>query len=84
MRAASSPTWVCAGARRWVAMDRTRFRRLLAKYLGPDPDHWNPWFIDNIAQIDYPERRLFRLSQESIFTNNVSYFRSGPDLAWRS
>lgn len=63
-------------------MDPARFRRLLARYLGPDPATWNPWFIDRIARIDDPAGRLIRLAPASTFTNNVSYFRTGPALAW--
>jgi hypothetical protein len=36
-------------------MEPARFRRLLARYLGPEPDSWNPWFIQEIAAIDDPE-----------------------------
>ncbi len=63
-------------------MDQARFRRLLAKYLGPDEATWNPWFIERIARIDDPDGRMVRLAPDSIFTNNVSYFRTGPALAW--
>lgn len=63
-------------------MDPDRFRRLLAKYLGPDEASWNSWFIENIATIEDPDGRLIRLVPESVFTNNVSYFRTGPALAW--
>jgi hypothetical protein len=59
-----------------------RFRRLLAKYLGPDEADWNGWFVDKVARIDDPDGRLVRLVPESVFTNNVSYFRTGPGLAW--
>ena len=58
------------------------FRRLLARYLGPEPAQWNTWFIDNVACLDDPDGRLIRLAPESVFTNNVSCFRSGPALAW--
>jgi general stress protein 26 len=58
-----------------------RFRRLLQKYLGEEA-HWNPWFIENVAAIDDPDGRLIRLRPDSFFTNNVSYFRTGPELAW--
>lgn len=64
------------------AMDPARFRRLLAKYLGPDEAAWNPWFIDSVACIDDPAGRLIRMVPDSVFTNNVSFFRTGPDLAW--
>ncbi|SIS59495.1 Pyridoxamine 5'-phosphate oxidase [Roseivivax lentus] len=63
-------------------MDAGRFRRLLAKYLGPEERDWNAWFIENIARIDDPEGRLIRLEPETVFTNNVSHFRTGPALAW--
>lgn len=63
-------------------MDPALFRRLLAKYLGPDPGAWNPWFVDSVAKIEDPNGRLIRLLPESIFTNNVSYFKTGPELAW--
>ncbi|MEO1551047.1 MAG: pyridoxamine 5'-phosphate oxidase family protein [Pseudomonadota bacterium] len=63
-------------------MDIPRFTRLLAKYLGPDPTTWNPWFMDQIARPDDPEGRLIRLAPTSIFTNNSSYFLTGPELAW--
>jgi hypothetical protein len=65
-----------------VPMDTARFRRLLSRYLGANPLHWNPWFIDNVATIDDPDGRLIRLAPDSTFTNNVSFFRSGPALAW--
>lgn len=65
-----------------VAMQPDRFRRLLAKYLGPDEADWNPWFIDTIARIDDPGGRLIRLAPDSVLTNNVSHFRTGPALAW--
>lgn len=63
-------------------MDPSRFRRLLAKYLGPDEAGWNRWFVDTVARIDDPDGRMIALSPDSVFTNNVSYFRSGPALAW--
>lgn len=57
------------------------FRRLLAKYLG-DEAAWNAWFIETIARIEDEDGRLIKLVPESMFTNNVSYFRTGPELAW--
>ena len=58
-----------------------RFGRVLAKYLGPDRTTWNAWFVERIARIDDPATRMIRLVPDSIFTNDVSYFRTGPDLA---
>ncbi len=63
-----------------LPMDPALFRRLLTRYLGPE-NSWNPWFIRNVARIDDPNGRLTRLVPDSIFTNDVSYFRTGPDLA---
>lgn len=65
-----------------VPMDVPLFRRLLAKYLGADEAGWNPWFIANVARFDDPDGRFVRLVPDSIFTNNVSFFRTGPALAW--
>ena len=69
------------GAATVEPMSPDRFKRLLHKYLGPEPT-WNRWFIDTVADIDHPNGRLIRLAPESIFTNNVSFFKTGPELAW--
>jgi hypothetical protein len=58
-----------------------RFRRLLAKYLGPDPAAWNGWFVGTVARPDDPGTRFLRIEPESRFASNVSYFRTGPALA---
>ena len=64
-------------------MDPACFRRLLARYLGPDEAAWNPWFVRRIARIDDPAGRLIRLASDTSFTNDVLYFRTGPTLASR-
>ncbi|NKB53379.1 MAG: pyridoxamine 5'-phosphate oxidase [Rhizobiaceae bacterium] len=64
------------------ASSSSRFKRLLSKYLGEDESSWNNWFVENIARIDDPSGRMIKLVPTSIFTNNVSYFRTGPDMAW--
>ncbi len=64
-------------------MDPALFRRLLARYLGPDEAAWNPWFVETIACIDDPGGRLIRLAPDGVFTNDVSSFRTGPALASR-
>ncbi|WP_172294009.1 pyridoxamine 5'-phosphate oxidase family protein [Pseudoruegeria sp. HB172150] len=66
-----------------VPMDAARFRRLLTKYLGSDEAAWNPWFIENVARIEDPDGRMIRLVPESYFSNNVSFFRTGPEFAWK-
>lgn len=63
-------------------MSADRFRRLLRKYLGANETAWNPWFLLNVAAIDDPDGRMIRVVPESTFTNNVSFFRTGPELAW--
>lgn len=60
-------------------MDTALFRRLLRRYLGPEAAQ-NQWFIENIARVDDPNGRLIRLVPDSVFTNDVSLFRTGPDL----
>ena len=40
------------------------------------------WFTEEIARIDDPSGRLIRLDPETLYTNNVSYFLTGPALAW--
>lgn len=62
-------------------MDEAVFRRLLSRYLGNDESLWNPWFIENVAQVSAPSGRLLRLAPESLFTNDVSFFRTGPQMA---
>lgn len=62
-------------------MVQERFKRLLHKYLGPEAD-WNAWFVDNIVQFDHPYGRMIKLVPTSVFTNNVSFFKTGPKLAW--
>ena len=70
-----------AGVATVEPMSPDRFKRLLHKYLGPEAN-WNRWFIDTVADIDHPNGRLIRLVPASIFTNNVSFFKTGPELAW--
>ena len=63
--------------------DPERFRRLLRRYLDPDPVRWNAWFVRTVARIEEPSGRMIRLVPEGVFTNDVSYFRTGPALASR-
>ena len=69
------------GAATVTEMDAALFKRLLRKYLDADEANWNRWFIDTVARINDPEGRLIQLQPDSVFTNNVSYFRTGPKLA---
>ncbi len=65
-------------------MDEALFRRLLSRYLGSDETLWNPWFVENVARVSDPSGRLLRLVPDSIFTNDVSFFRTGPQLVTNS
>lgn len=58
-----------------------RFRRLLAKYLGPVKAARNPCFIENIACIGDFEGRMVRVVPETIVAKDVSCFKTGPELA---
>ncbi len=68
------------GQARVEPMDTALFKRLLRRYLGPE-DTQNQWFVDTIARIEDPDGRLIRLAPDSIFAKDVSYFRTGPDVA---
>lgn len=61
-------------------MNTALFKRLLRRYLGPEAQQ-NQWFVENVARIDDSTGRLIRLAPASVFTNDVSIFRTGPDLA---
>lgn len=61
-------------------MNPALFRRLLRRYLGRE-EAQNDWFVRQIARIDDPNGRLIRLAPDTIFTNDVSYFRTGPERA---
>lgn len=61
-------------------MNPDLFRRLLTRYLGSETA-WNTWFIETVACIDHPDGRLIRLVPDTTFTNDVSFFRTGPRLA---
>ena len=61
-------------------MDPDLFKRLLTRYLGPETD-WNDWFVSEIARIGDPSGRLIRLAPDTVFSNDASFFRTGPRLA---
>lgn len=61
-----------------LPMDPGRLHRLLARYLGPEPDQWNSWFKANVVE---PLDLMIRIVPESMVARNMSYFRTGPDLA---
>jgi hypothetical protein len=58
--------------------DKDRLMRFVAKYLGEDKLNWNPWFIANIVD---PLDVMIKIVPESIVAKDVSFFKTGPDLA---
>lgn len=58
--------------------DEDRLMRFVAKYLGDDKQNWNPWFIENIVD---PLDIMIKIVPQSIVAKNVSFFKTGPDLA---
>jgi hypothetical protein len=61
-----------------LPLDRAQLHRLLARYLGPDSQVWNCWFKANV--VDGLELTI-RITPESTIAKDMSYFKTGPDLA---
>jgi hypothetical protein len=61
-----------------LPLDQTRLHRFLARYLGPDPRAWNNWFKTNV--VDGLEL-MIRITPETTIVKDMSYFKTGPDLA---
>lgn len=63
----------------WVGkVDHNRLYRFVAKYLGKDKEKWNEWFIANIVE---PLDQAVQITPKSIVAKNVSFFKTGPNLA---
>lgn len=58
--------------------NKDRLMRFVAKYLGEDKLNWNPWFIANIVD---PLDTMVKITPQSIVAKNVSFFKTGPNLA---
>lgn len=58
--------------------DKDRLMRFVAKYLGADEQNHNPWFIENVVD---PLNVMIRIDPESVVAKNVSFFKTGPNLA---
>jgi hypothetical protein len=58
--------------------NKDRLMRFVAKYLGEDKRNWNPWFLENVVD---PLDAMIKVVPESIVAKNVSFFKTGPDLA---
>jgi len=59
-------------------LDKERLMRFVSKYLGEDRKNWNPWFVANVVN---PLDAMINIIPESIVAKNVSFFKTGPDLA---
>ncbi|MCA9508557.1 MAG: pyridoxamine 5'-phosphate oxidase family protein [Myxococcales bacterium] len=66
------------GETRLGKVDKERLQRHLSKYLGEDQAQWNQWFIENIT---CPLEYMVQVIPKTIVAKNVSYFKTGPNLA---
>lgn len=63
-----------------LPIDADRLKRFVGRYLGPNEDAWNRWFVDNVVS---PIDIMIRVDPETIVAKDVSHFRTGPDMAGR-
>lgn len=61
-----------------TSCDKERLIRMVTKYLGEDQTSWNSWFIANIVD---PLDIMIKITPQSAVSKNVSFFKTGPDLA---
>ena len=59
-------------------VDHERLRRFVSKYLGNNSSEWNKWFVTNIVD---PLNRMVQIAPKSIVAKDVSFFKTGPNLA---
>jgi len=60
------------------AIDRERLMRFVAKYLGDDRKKWNKWFVEHIVE---PLDVMVQITPKSIVAKDLSFFKTGPNLA---
>lgn len=60
------------------SIDKNRLNRFVGKYLGNKQDSWNEWFVDNVVN---PINQMVEVIPDTIVSKDVSYFKTGPDLA---
>lgn len=58
--------------------DKERLMRFVAKYLGESKENWNLWFLANIVD---PLEIMIKIVPQSMVAKNVSFFKTGPNLA---
>jgi len=59
-------------------VDPNRLFRFVSKYLGDDKEKWNKWFVKNIVD---PLDVMVKITPKSMVSKDVSFFKTGPDLA---
>lgn len=60
------------------SVDQNRLERFVSKYLGANTKSWNDWFMQNIVQ---PLDVMVAIEMQSIVAKDVSFFKTGPNLA---
>lgn len=59
-------------------VDKGRLNRFVAKYLGSDISGRNDWFLTNVVE---PLNAMVKIISKSVVAKNVSFFKTGPELA---
>lgn len=59
-------------------VDDNRLNRFVAKYLGDVISGRNSWFIENVVN---PINVMVEVIPKSVVAKNVSFFKTGPELA---
>ena len=59
-------------------VDHERLKRFVSKYLGENSEKWNAWFVANIVD---PLNVMVSITPKSVVAKDVSFFKTGPDLA---
>ena len=60
------------------SVDQNRLERFVGKYLGANTKSWNDWFVQNIVA---PLDVMVVIETQSIVAKDVSFFKTGPNLA---
>ncbi len=60
------------------SIDHNRLLRFVSKYLGKNKQKWNEWFVRNIVD---PLDVMVQIIPRSIVAKDVSFFKTGPNLA---
>jgi len=61
-----------------IPVDQARLNRFVSKYLGENSDAWNEWFVANIVD---PLNVMVRVTPGSVVAKDVSFFKTGPEVA---